>query len=675
MCGVPVHAADDYLQKLIALGHRVAVCEQTEDPAEARRRGSKTVVRRAVTRLVTPGTITEDRLLDSGRNNYLAALVRIAASDGADRHALAWIDISTGEFRIAECPPGGLQAALVAHRAARGAGASTGWRRTPRSAALVSGHRRGADAAAGGLLRRRPRGGAARAALRRQDDGVVREFQPRRAFGRRGAHRLCRQDADRQAPADRAAEAAQRRRDDAHRRGDARQSRAVPLDLRRARRERCFAAIDRTRSAAGSRLLAERLASPLSDPARDRRAARRRSRSSSSGRSSRRRSARRSPARRTCCARCRGSALDRGGPRDLDMIRAGLEAAQATSRKLRAPTRGDDAGLADRVGRGLRLDQVPVAPGGDAARGARRRAAAPEARRRVRPRPATMRRSTRRAGCATRAARSSPACRRATPAETGIRSLKIRHNNVLGYFVEVTAGQAAGARRERRGAEVHPPADAGERHALHHDGARRARAEDRQRRRPGARDRAFDLRRARRRSRGGGEGDPQRRARARRDRRGGGAGRACGERRLCRGRRWTRASPSGSRAGGIRSWSRRCAPRARVLSRTIAISAPAARARPLARPRAEPPPSRSRPARRTPAAIWLLTGPNMAGKSTFLRQNALIAILAQAGQLRAGEGGAYRHGRCACSAASARPTISRAGARPSWWRWWRRPRS
>src|SRR5215203_433521 len=63
MCGVPVHAADDYLQKLIALGYRVAVCEQTEDPADARRRGGKSVVRRAVTRLITPGTLTEDRLL------------------------------------------------------------------------------------------------------------------------------------------------------------------------------------------------------------------------------------------------------------------------------------------------------------------------------------------------------------------------------------------------------------------------------------------------------------------------------------------------------------------------------------------------------------------------------------------------------------------------------------
>src|SRR5919112_4874719 len=77
MCGVPIERADDYLQRLIALGHRVAVCEQTEDPAEARRRGGKSVVRRAVTRLVTPGTITEERLLDSGRHNYLAALVAI----------------------------------------------------------------------------------------------------------------------------------------------------------------------------------------------------------------------------------------------------------------------------------------------------------------------------------------------------------------------------------------------------------------------------------------------------------------------------------------------------------------------------------------------------------------------------------------------------------------------
>src|SRR6201993_5078837 len=66
MCGVPVHRADEYLQRLIAAGHRVAVCEQLEDPAEARKRGAKAVVRRDVTRLVTPGTITEDSLLEAG---------------------------------------------------------------------------------------------------------------------------------------------------------------------------------------------------------------------------------------------------------------------------------------------------------------------------------------------------------------------------------------------------------------------------------------------------------------------------------------------------------------------------------------------------------------------------------------------------------------------------------
>ena len=101
MCGVPIHAADQYLQKLIALGHRVAVCEQLEDPAEARKRGSKAVVRRDVTRLVTPGTLTEDALLNSGRNNYLAAVARQRGGDDGDRFAVAWVDISTGEFRVA----------------------------------------------------------------------------------------------------------------------------------------------------------------------------------------------------------------------------------------------------------------------------------------------------------------------------------------------------------------------------------------------------------------------------------------------------------------------------------------------------------------------------------------------------------------------------------------------
>ncbi len=105
MCGVPVVRADEYLHRLIALGHRVAVCEQLEDPAEARKRGSKSVVRRDVVRLVTPGTLTEDTLLDARRNNYLLSVARARLSSAGEdaRFALGWIDISTGEFRIAEC--------------------------------------------------------------------------------------------------------------------------------------------------------------------------------------------------------------------------------------------------------------------------------------------------------------------------------------------------------------------------------------------------------------------------------------------------------------------------------------------------------------------------------------------------------------------------------------------
>jgi DNA mismatch repair protein MutS len=96
MCGVPVHAAEAYLEKLIRKGHRVAVCEQMEDPAEAKKRGAKAVVKREVVRLVTPGTLTEEALLEPRKTNLLAALGR---SEGA--FALASADMSTGEFQVA----------------------------------------------------------------------------------------------------------------------------------------------------------------------------------------------------------------------------------------------------------------------------------------------------------------------------------------------------------------------------------------------------------------------------------------------------------------------------------------------------------------------------------------------------------------------------------------------
>ncbi|MFM8746255.1 MAG: DNA mismatch repair protein MutS [Aestuariivirga sp.] len=97
MCGVPVHTADAYLQKLIRLGHRVAVCEQLEDPAEARKRGSKAVVRRDIVRLITPGTLTEDNLLDSRSHNFLASVTR---NNAAGELAIAWADISSGELAV-----------------------------------------------------------------------------------------------------------------------------------------------------------------------------------------------------------------------------------------------------------------------------------------------------------------------------------------------------------------------------------------------------------------------------------------------------------------------------------------------------------------------------------------------------------------------------------------------
>ena len=97
MCGVPVHAAEQYLQKLIRLEHRVAVCEQMEDPQEAKKRGGKSVVRRSVIRLVTPGTLTEDTLLESRSSNYVAAL---AVTKGTQEMALSWADISSGEFSV-----------------------------------------------------------------------------------------------------------------------------------------------------------------------------------------------------------------------------------------------------------------------------------------------------------------------------------------------------------------------------------------------------------------------------------------------------------------------------------------------------------------------------------------------------------------------------------------------
>ncbi|WP_328517663.1 DNA mismatch repair protein MutS [Devosia algicola] len=111
MCGVPIHAANDYLNKLIKLGHRVALCEQVEDPVEAKKRGAKSVVKRDVVRLITPGTLTEDDHLEARAANFLAALASVR--HGETDFALAWADISTGETHVIDLPAHAVQDELA----------------------------------------------------------------------------------------------------------------------------------------------------------------------------------------------------------------------------------------------------------------------------------------------------------------------------------------------------------------------------------------------------------------------------------------------------------------------------------------------------------------------------------------------------------------------------------
>ena len=165
MCGVPVHSHEAYLSRLIRQGFKVAVCEQVEDPAEAKKRGAKSVVERAVVRVITPGTLTEDALLDARSHNYLAAL-----AEAQGELALAWLDLSTADFATQPLLAGQLAAALA--RLAPGEllvpdrllarepleGGARGLERGADAAALGAlRQRQCAQAPAGGVQRRRPR--------------------------------------------------------------------------------------------------------------------------------------------------------------------------------------------------------------------------------------------------------------------------------------------------------------------------------------------------------------------------------------------------------------------------------------------------------------------------------------------------------------------------------------
>jgi len=430
MCGVPIERADEYLHRLIALGHRVAVCEQLEDPAEARKRGAKSVVRRDVVRLVTPGTLTEDSLLDAKRNNYLLAIARSRASSGEDRFALAWIDISTGEFRVAECD----RASLAAEIARIEPGeiivsdalyADTELAPYLRSLPALTPLTR--DVFDGATAERRLAsffavattasfGAFSRIELTAAAAAVT--YVERTQIGKRPPLSVPAREA---AGATLAIDQATR--------GNLELVRTLSGE----RRGSLLAAIDRTVSAAGSRLLAQRLAAPLTDPAEiaHRLDAVAVFAEDAAARNDLRVLLKSVPDLARALSRI---VVGRSGPRDLAAIRDGILAAAEFSRRLAAlprlprdiaqavdALRRPDAAIAAELKRAL-AEELPAfrRDGGFVRAGYM--AALDEAR--------ALRDESRRVIAALQVRYADT---------TGVRALKIKHNNVLGYFVDVSA--------------------------------------------------------------------------------------------------------------------------------------------------------------------------------------------------------------------------------------------
>ena len=435
LCGVPVHAADDYLQRLIALGHRVAVCEQMEDPAEAKKRGSKSVVRRDVVRLVTPGTLTEDNLLDVRRSNYLAAVARQkGAESAADCFAIAWADMSTGVFRLAETSPAALPALLARIEprellAADGLFDDDELRRTFKAAspAVVPLPRAFFDAATaehrvadffsiasldafGSFTRLELTAAAAIVAyVDKTQVGSRPPLDPPARESLGGALSI-----------------------DAASRANLELSRTLSGE----RRGSLLHAIDRTVSGAGARLLADRLAAPLADPEaiRDRLDAVDFFLAETTLRARLRRDLAGVPDMARALTRV---SLDRGGPRDLAAVASGLRAAAQLAADLR------DAGGAgpeiDRIAQGLEAAPAELAD--------QLVAALDDELPLLKRDGGFVRQGFRSDLDESRALRDQSrqviAALQQTYAETsGIKSLKVKHNGVLGYFIEVAPNYA-----------------------------------------------------------------------------------------------------------------------------------------------------------------------------------------------------------------------------------------
>ena len=432
MCGVPVERADDYLHRLIALGHRVAVCEQLEDPAEARKRGNKSVVRRDVVRLVTPGTLTEDTLLDAKRNNYLLAVARARPSSAGEdaRFALGWIDISTGEFRITECDRLSLPAEIarlepseiiVSDALFADADLVPYWRTLPAVTPLTrdvfdsaSAERRltsffaVATSKAFGTLSRLELTAAAACVT----------YVERTQIGKRPPL----------SPPLREAASATMAIDQATR-GNLELMRTLSGE----RRGSLLESIDRTVTSAGSRLLAQRLSAPLTDP----KAIARRLDAVASfvehgpARADTRSRLQAAPDLARALARL---AVGRGGPRDLAAIRDGVLAAADLARALVSlkdtPVEIADALQSCRRPDGMLAAELSAALAAELPAFKRDGGFVREGYDASLDETRGLRDESRRVVAALQARYSE---------ETGIRGLKIRHNNVLGYFVEVTA--------------------------------------------------------------------------------------------------------------------------------------------------------------------------------------------------------------------------------------------
>ncbi|PAU97468.1 DNA mismatch repair protein MutS [Paracoccus salipaludis] len=586
MCGVPVHAAESYLLTLIRKGFRVAIAEQMEDPAEAKKRGSKSVVARDVVRLVTPGTLTEESLLEARRHNFLAAFATVR-----DDCALAWVDISTGALRVAPCPQVRLGPELARH--------------APRELLALDGSRLDDIAAEAGaaLTELSAASFDSTAAVHRLC--VLYGVETLDGFGQFTRAELSAMGAiadylmltqrgrmPRLSPPVRESGAGAMQIDAATRRN---------LELTQAlsggREGSLLAAIDRTVTAPGARLLERRISAPSRDLAliHRRQAAVAALVENARLTADLRDTLARVPDMDRALSRL---ALERGGPRDLAAIRNGLTAAV----RIAALIGGDDPLLAeaasDLVGHDALIDLLDealvadppllardggfVAPGFDA--------------------ELDDTRALRDEGRGVIARMQGDYV-----AETGVSSLKIKHNNVLGYFIETTATHA-----ERM---LAPPLNA--RFIHRQTTANQIRfttveLSELETRILNARDRALELERA--------VFDRLLRAVLDQSARIGQAARALAEidvaagfADLAAGEGWTRPLVDDSRAFVIEGG------RHPVVERALKRKGEPFVANDCALTDGKTP------------AIWLLTGPNMAGKSTFLRQNALMAVLAQAG--------------------------------------------